>query len=247
MRVNPKKTQLLCISATNHTCNAYIKDGGDTIIGGDTLKILGFTFNRSPTVEAQVHQMITKFRTRLWTLRYLRTSGMGVDDLLAAYLVFLRPLLEYAAPALHLQLTKEQTGQLELQQSRALKIVFGFGNSYRSALEKSGLTTLEERRRDLTDRFAEKLQASPRFGYLFPERKDFQRRARMGKRFREDHAKTSRLFNSPIFYMRRRLNDLDRETRTEAAVGSASTTAPTTSQRCDFVFDEWRWRLGSEQ
>ena len=110
----------------------------------------------------------------------------------------------------------------------------------------SGLKTLKERRSDLTDKFALKLRNNPRYSYLFPQRPLEQRRARRGNRYVEENARTSRLFNSPIYYMRRRLNVLDREGGGEeggnigghGSVGRDGRNVE--AQRCDFLFDEWR-------
>ena len=56
---------------------------------------------------------------------------------------------------------------------------------------------------ELCDKFAEKAAGSGRFGW-FPERTG--RSGRHGETYQEFPARTDRLFNSPLFYMRRRLN-----------------------------------------
>ena len=70
----------------------------------------------------------------------------------------------------------------------------------------------------------------------FPELPSERSRARNSNKYLEEHAKTSRLFNSPLFYMRRRLNALEHDPVVRAQVGGAAVH----SQHCDFVFDEWR-------
>ena len=58
----------------------------------------------------------------------------------------------------------------------ALKIIFGFGNTYNQLLEKTGLRTLKDRREEACLKFAIKLKDSERFSYLFPENPTFNLR-----------------------------------------------------------------------
>ena len=135
-------------------------------------------------------------------------------------------------------LTAEHEKTLEIQQSRALKVIFGFEKSYSDLLEQSKLQPLKERRISLTDKFAIKMMNNPRFTYLFPRRRECQRRARNGNVFEESNARTNRLYNSPIYYMRRRLNHLNNNDKKNGATPTALN--PTNDIRCDFIFDEWR-------
>ena len=56
----------------------------------------------------------------------------------------------------------------------------------------------------MCDKFARKAQGSLRFGGWFPERSE--RQGRHGQVYKEMAARTDRLFNSPLYYLRRRLN-----------------------------------------
>ena len=48
MIINPTKTQMLCVSQSiNYTTDSYVKIDGETIESGETIKILGFTLDRS--------------------------------------------------------------------------------------------------------------------------------------------------------------------------------------------------------
>ena len=179
--------------------------------------------------------MVNKLRARIWTIRYLKAAGLTEKDLVAAYVTFLRPVAEYAVPSIHSLMTKEHSKMLETQQSRVLKVIYGFEHSYSALLKKSGLQTLQERRSLLTDEFAKKLQSNDRFTHLFPKRPTAQLRARNANLFVEMPSRSSRLYNSPIYYMRRRLNKMAVQTE-----GESPRLTRTTSQRCDFLFDEWR-------
>ena len=65
--------------------------------------------------------------------------------------------------------------------------------------------TLRQRRIDACDKFANKCLGSVRFSEWFP-RKGGRTSGRNGEKFREDYARCNRLKNTPLFFMRRRLN-----------------------------------------
>ena len=105
-------------------------------------------------------------------------------------------------------LSDEQDELLERLQNQALKCILGSYISARKMRRIVGLESLKKRRITLCDKFAAKSLANPRFCHWFPE-KTGRTSARSGKtneRFREDKARCDRLFNSPIYYFRRRLN-----------------------------------------
>ena len=71
MKVNTKKTQLLCIHPfqTDHI-STYIRTNDGILKSEDTLKILGFTFDKSPNANYHVKQLINKFYGMLWSIRF---------------------------------------------------------------------------------------------------------------------------------------------------------------------------------
>ena len=77
--------------------------------------------------------------------------------------------------------------------------------SYKKMREKAGVTTLIERREKLCDQFAAKCVKSARFASWFPL-KVASRATRGGEKYLEKLARYDRLRNSPLYYMRRRLN-----------------------------------------
>ena len=100
-------------------------------------------------------------------------------------------------------LTDEQDQAVERLQAKALKNIYGYKDSYATMREKAGITTHRARRIALCDKFAHKAAANPRFEW-FPLRTG--RSGRHGDTYREFQARTDRLYNSPLYYFRRRLN-----------------------------------------
>ena len=94
MKVNQGKTQLLCVHANRDSeVSSYIRAGNGEICSGVTLKILGFTFSNKPDATHHVTQVIEKFYTRLWTLRFLKSGGMTKKSLTVIYNSVIRPFV----------------------------------------------------------------------------------------------------------------------------------------------------------
>ena len=207
MVVNADKTKLLCISDyINHTPLTFILDSDGTRIECcEELKLLGFHLSNKPTIALHLSKVVKSIRQRFWSLRHLRRVGFNDQELVRVYKSSIRPLAEYCCPAFHSMMTDEQDQQLENAQVGALRAIFGFGLSARKLRQHAEVETLRQRRIDLTDKFARKAAASTRFSKWFP-RNEGGRAVRNRDEYKEFFAKTDRLKNSPLFYMRRRLN-----------------------------------------
>ena len=105
----------------------------------------------------------------------------------------------------HSLLSDEMDVRIERVQSQALKIIYGFGFSYRSLLEKTGLETLKQRRLCAIDRFTDKC-IQGKFAAWFPMVSG-RRSQRNHRPYEEKYARCDRLRDSPLYFMRRRLND----------------------------------------
>ena len=209
MKVNEQKTQVLCISAakTAHV-TSFINTKSSRIKSGKELKILGFWFNERPTVDLHFEKMIKKFRGRLWTLRHLRRAGMSKEDLLFIYKSVIRPVFDFASVAYHTMIGCVQEETLEILQRRALKIIFGTENSTKDLMAKSGLPTLIDRRERLFTNFALKAKNNPRVNKKwFPPAMNSRHEIRQTRTIQEFTARTDRLYRSPLFQLRKRIND----------------------------------------
>ena len=117
--------------------------------------------------------------------------------------------MDYCAVVYHPGLTDEQDQQLERLQSSALRCIYGYEMSYMKMRELAEVTTLRQRRIDACDRFSKKCLASTRFSSWFPRKTGGRSSSRRMEEFVEDFARCNRLRDTPLFYMRRRLNGKD--------------------------------------
>ena len=139
MKVNPKKTKLLCFSSAIHSeVDAYISHGNEKIASGQSMVLLGYRFDSRPSVASHVDFIQEKVKARAWMLRHLRLSGVPLCDIVKIYASVIRPVVEYVTPAFDSMLTCGQSDQIEAIQRRALKTIFGYKTSYKQALELAG-------------------------------------------------------------------------------------------------------------
>ena len=207
VKVNVEKTAMITIhDSVSYTPVGYIQDAGGQRVEGSApfIKIVGFYFSSRPDVSLHVQETVKKVRRKYWIIRHLKRLGLTQQELVKVYTSILRSTVEFSSVVYGPMLTREQSNDLEHLQMQALKIIYGFDVSYRKILENTGLEKLEDRREKAIVRFAEK-NLDSKFAHWFPRNES--KRTRQGLEFKEERARTDRLRNSPIYCMRRRLND----------------------------------------
>ena len=206
MVVNSGKTQILVISdALNYTPVSFIVDKDQVKLNSsDKIKILGFEFGNKPTMQQHVESVILRLRRKVWMLRHLKKLGFNEPELLKVYTSHIRPSADYCDVVYHSSLTDDLDERLERAQVGALRAIYSYKLSGRKLRELANVDTLRERRIKHCDKFAQKCADSDRFKSWFPLKT--ARSARGGEKYVESYARCDRLLNSPLFYMRRRLN-----------------------------------------
>ena len=207
MKVNSRKTAMVCVSgAQTYRAKSHIMTAeGEKIESGDSMKVLGFTFSGKPTVHAHVKSLCRGMRKRFWVLYHLRRAGFSNDELAKVYRTCLLPVVDYCSVVYHSLLTDLQDQEIERLQAAALRCIYGYDVPYCIMRERAGVTTLRERRVNACDKFAAKCLSSRRFQAWFPLRAG-RASSRRGEAYQEETARCNRLRDSPLFYMRRRLN-----------------------------------------
>ncbi|XP_068671127.1 uncharacterized protein [Montipora foliosa] len=120
-------------------------------------------------------------------------------DLIIFYITFIRSLLEYACPVFHRALPGYLSDDLERLQRRALRIIFP-SLSYSGAIVESGLTTLYQRREEISQRtFIELANDNEhKLYHLLPIRSNSNYATRHQRKFNLPRVKTERCKNSFI-------------------------------------------------
>lgn len=211
LAINAKKTQLLCLSGNNTSnVSCYASIEGTRIQAAKTMKIVGYHFSNKPTVKEHVTQTLKKFARLIWVIVNLKKARLEKLTIVRAYTSMIRPVVEYASNVYHTMLTVGLSEKIERCQKRIMKMIFGFEIPYENALEMAGIERLSARREGLFRRFCHKMSKSERFCRKWLPLKSGEedgRTLRKEKKYIEFNAKTKRLYDSPLFAMRRLLNE----------------------------------------
>ena len=189
----------------DYKARAHFYDSdGQCLRSGESMKVLGFHMDARPSCHAHIAALKLRMRDTTWVLRHLRLAGFNQEELARVYTTIVRPVLDYCAVVYHPMLTDEQDQAVERMQAQALKNIYGFKDSYAMMRRKAGITTHRQHRIELCDKFAQKAASNPMFERWFPLRTG--RSGRHAETYKEFPSRTDRLFNTPLFYYRRRLN-----------------------------------------
>ena len=131
------------------------------------------------------------------------SATVSTVDLTHFYETAIRPVLEYACPAWHTSLSKEQSNQIERIQKRALYIIHGNAD-YDELCERFNCQTLYERREMLAKRFFQSILTDINncLHKLLPEPRDrtIIDKLRHAPLFVADTSRTNRFQKSLIMY-----------------------------------------------
>ena len=86
---------------------------GNRIDFADSLKMLGYTFDKEAGPSLHVKNIAQKMRSRSWALSKLKRAEFSNEELIKTYKVYMRPLVEYFLVLWHPMLTAEQSAALE--------------------------------------------------------------------------------------------------------------------------------------
>ena len=132
-------------------------------------KLLGLNLTNQLSWQKNTESIVKRGNTRMIILQRLYNFDLPVDDMIEIYVSFIRSLLEYLCVVWHSSITMEESNAIERVQKTALKMILRDNYlDYQSALDLTGLSTLSERRKQLSLNFARKCLKSEESADLFP-------------------------------------------------------------------------------
>jgi hypothetical protein len=169
-------------------------------------KLLGLNLTNQLSWQKNTESIVKRGNTRMIILQRLYNFDLPVDDMIEIYVSFIRSLLEYLCVVWHSSITMEESNAIERVQKTALKMILRDNYlDYQSALDLTGLSTLSERRKQLSLNFARKCLKSEESADLFPLNVKSVN-TRPHEKYYVTPARTARLANSAIPYLQRLLN-----------------------------------------
>ena len=208
MKLNLEKTKFMIFnSCSSIDFMPTFSIGGTEINLVEEMKLLGLIITSDLKFSKNTDYIVKKAFKRIWMLKRLKNLGAANDQLIDVYLKQIRSVLELAVPAWHPSLTLSDTSSIERVQKAALQVVLGPQyTSYRSALEYTGLLTLEERRENLCKRFAVKASKNSKHKEWFKINNKVTNTRQKQPFYCPVISRTKRFDNSPISYLTKLLN-----------------------------------------
>ena len=134
-----------------------------------SLRLLGVTIQANLKWDSQVQHMISRASRRLYILCSLKRDGVSATDLVLIFIMYIRSLLEFAAPVWSSGRTVKQSESIEKVQRRALRmIVFPERAHYADLLVMFNIPSPADRRTAILTSFGKTLLLSERHRNLLP-------------------------------------------------------------------------------
>ena len=209
MKINEKKTKTIIFNYTdNYQFTTRLRLNEQNVEVIDSTRLLGTIITNDLRWDANTANIVKKANARMELLRKVASFGASIEDLKNIYILFVRSHLEQSATVWHSSLTQDNIDDLERVQKSALKLILQENyQSYKKALVKLDIETLENRREQLCLNFARKCVKNKKMNKMFPlNNKKHEMVTRDNEKYKVQFANNERLKNSSIIYMQRLLN-----------------------------------------
>ena len=216
MKLNTKKTKNMIFNfTTKKQFNTRMKLDDEIVETVSSTKLLGTIITNDLKWNLNTASLVKKANARMVLLRNVASFTKNRDDLSTIYKLFIRSTLETNSCVWHSQLTQENTQDLERIQKSAFKVILGKDyESYESAQNILKLDSLEDRRKNLSLKFASKCIENNKTKNMFPlKTKRLTNITRHTEKFTTTRARTKRLQVSAIPYMEKLLNHKEEENK----------------------------------
>ena len=213
MSLNKSKTAALVIDFAREGNKVIFPPGslcfanGETISRQDNIKLLGMRIDSDLSHSSFVTDRRNAGMKCLWFLRRLRQHCPREDVIRKAYISYVRPVLEYAIPAVFTALDTCQFEKLEKVQKEATRIILGSQKwptqenyiDYQTRLQLTKLEDLETRWRNQFEKVGKKWKSDSRFkSYFKPNIPCHQMSLRQRNVYIVPKARTDRLKKSAV-------------------------------------------------
>jgi hypothetical protein len=170
MKINSSKSNYMVFSRSHENFATSLTLNGDKIDRKEVNKILGIWLTEDAgDWQRNTSEICKKAYGRMSMLTKLKYVGVGIEDLIDIYSLFVRSCAEYCSVVFHSSLTNEQSRKLENIQKTSLKIILSDNYvNYPAACEMTGLLSLAERRQNRMLSYAKKCISHPENSRFFP-------------------------------------------------------------------------------
>ena len=208
MKINEKKCNFMIFTRSQSNFATRLGINGTNLEKISATKLLGVWITDDLSWSRNTREICTKAFSRLGMITKLKYVGVGMEDLIDIFKLFIRSVSEYCSVLFHSRLTVEDSDKLERIQKICLKVILGdMYINYESALEMSGLQTLKSRRDKRCLDFSLKCVKHSKNRRLFPlNTRTFGQEQKTMETFEVNFAKTDAYKLSTIPHCQRLLN-----------------------------------------
>ena len=207
MQLNANKCYYMIFTRSGTEFATRLSLNNTTLEQKHATKLLGVWIDETMSWSRNCKELCVKAYSRLSMITKLKYVGVGVEDLVDIYKLFIRSCLEYCSVAFHSSLTNEQSEKLERVQKTCLRVILSeMYVSYEAAMEMCGLETLFSRRTKRSLTVSLSSLKYPKTCKMFPLKQTHEQDIRKSEKFQVNFARTSVYRNSAIPYCQRLLN-----------------------------------------
>ena len=208
MKLNEQKSNYMAFSRSNIELATRLSFNSQTLSRIEEVKLLGLGVTTWLNWSKNTDEICKSAYARMTMITKLKYVGTPLHDLIDIYILYIRSLLEYCSVVWHSTLTQSQSSQLEAVQKLSLNIILGdLYTDYQSALDLTGLVSLQERREERCLKLSLKCLVHPIHSDIIPLNPNTQTiSARHREHFKVNKARTESYRMSAVPYMQRKLN-----------------------------------------
>ena len=211
MKINSAKCNIINFNfSSKNSPPQELVLNNNKIISVDRIKLLGVILTKDLRWRENTAEIVKKVNKKFYQLCKLKQFGVKQEERLTTWKVLIRPITEYAAPLWHSGLLECDKRILENLQKKALGLILGTvyidyrryyrikGQpvSYELALKLCDLTSLDERRENLTIKFAHDTYNNPMHKAFFEKLPDSRPNTRSKPKVQIPFGSTNRFNNS---------------------------------------------------
>jgi hypothetical protein len=210
MRINADKTNYMVFSRSLSDFATRLHLNNSKIDQVPTAKIVGVWLQSNLKWDKNTKELTMKAFSRISMITKLKYVGVGTDDLIDIYKLYIRSIVEYCSVVWHSSLTGELSRKLEMVQKTCLRVILGDKyESYSDALEICNLKNLYERREERCISFAKKCLNHPVHSKLFPLNKNNDNNMHKSReKYVVNFGRTNAYMDSTVPYLQRTLNNM---------------------------------------
>ena len=165
MKINPKKTVVMSFNfSRKYAFIPQLTLQSKPLEVIHRTKLVRVIVTTDCKFKEHIKYLTAKAKTPLFFLRRLKLLGANTDTLVETYKLFIRSILEYAAPLWDGAISEQSNKLLESIEKISLKIILCQEyKTYEDSLTKVNLTTLKFRRSIITRKCAYNISINPKF------------------------------------------------------------------------------------